>query len=308
MSEHDATFFAERASGIGGSDAACCLDCHPFETRFELYARLLDCEAKSEAKEPLHLWLGNQMEPIALAAYERVTRRIVNRGGFARHEEYRWMIAHPDGLVSVPGSTLYERGVECKLAGPRNWREWGPQKGQVPQAYYCQCQHYAQVYGGIPWDLGVLLGTEFRIDELAYDVEFGAALLDAEKTAWAEVENLRALRNGNELDRTRFVERMAQIKQASEENKAAMLGRVFPFPKQDHLPPVPEGCVKLFSQLCETKANLDAEQGNFEELSNKVKAIIGDEKGYACAEGKVIWRKQGKGRAFIVELNEEHAT
>jgi putative phage-type endonuclease len=78
---------------------------------------------------------GTENEPLAKAAYEIETGQDVTSAGLAMHQQIKWLMASPDGLVGNDGL------IECKCPNTSTHIEYiiG---GEVPAEYYWQmmCQ------------------------------------------------------------------------------------------------------------------------------------------------------------------------
>ena len=282
-------------TGIGGSQAAALLGVPSFLSRFDVYVSALGIAY--EQAETFPMWLGKALEPIMAEAYHRRSGILVtDRGTLHRSKKFHWMLGHVDGLAG-------EIGVELKVAGFHNWREWG-EEGQVPQAYYLQCQHYMVVTGLRAWDLCVLLGTEFKVYPVKYDEEIAQALILAESKAWGEIEALRALRK---TDDQAFAARMSGLARTDEAGKGQMLGRVWP-QTRGLMEPCPTEHLGLCARLRDTCANLRAEQGNFDVVKNEVKLALGEKPGWGFAGGRVRWVGKDGARKFFVDLDEDFKT
>ena len=136
-----------RRKGIGGSDVAAILGVNPYKSSFGVY---VDKVEGSTFEGNVHTEFGNWMEPHIRAEFPRRFKRF--EGVDIEVYEYPYVLQHPaieffianiDGIVEHP-----EHGtgiIEIKTAGEMQWKQW--QEDEIPDAYYCQVQHYLNVTG-----------------------------------------------------------------------------------------------------------------------------------------------------------------
>jgi hypothetical protein len=289
---------------IGGSDAASCMACNPFQSRAELYMQLLDFDKDEPEKEDFGLWYGRTIEPFLRQCYERVTGRKTipvpelppgadpNKYHriLARSEKYPWAHGHPDGLCA-------DRGVEYKTAHPLFWSEWGRESNQVPVAYYCQCQHYMALTDMARWDLCINIGTFFDVHELLRDDVFIAALMAKERAAWDEAAGLGEL---HKRDPNAFAVKLDTLARGDEELRRRIAVTAWPRAGADLVDCPPEHELLMRDVFTRYGLKQQAER-LYGESAALARLAIKDAKGFKCAGGTVLWRNQGKARALIVQ-------
>lgn len=175
---------AERQTGIGGSDAPAALGLSTWGSAIELYG-----EKRGELVRPSlddRPWIrwGQLLEPVIRQQYaERTGRTVRLPTETLRHPKWRFMVAHPDGVVAEE-----RRGYEGKIAVTgEGWGE--PGTDQVPQPYTIQVQHYMVVMELDIFDLAVLIGNcDFRIYEIPADRELQEMIIEGEAAFWSRVE------------------------------------------------------------------------------------------------------------------------
>ena len=311
----------DRTTYLGSHSASGLLGVSPWSGRHDVYMEALGIQSKPPKKEEFQFWFGKRMEPVIKDCYERMTgKKLVAEQAFFRSSEYPFMACHVDSLVlrdDVPYSTnhpyqdvdpkqIAERGYEAKTAHPMYAREWGDADDAVPQSYYLQCQHNMIITGLRVWDLAVSIGTFFKIYPIQYDPTISAVIIDTASKAWKEIQQLRKLiASEDPTDKRIASERLFQIAQKDEEAKKQIVTAIWPRPTL-HEEPVPEQHYGLFVQMMETNQNLKAEEGNWEELANKLRLAMGEWERWTGPGGVVEWRAWGQSRRFLVKPDAEH--
>jgi putative phage-type endonuclease len=173
-------FHALRLTGIGGSDCAAALGLSPWKSPLQLYLEKVGDAPPVVESEPMRF--GTLLEPIVLAEYQRRVGMPVLAAEPARHDVYRFMLAHYDGIRQDG------RIVEAKTA--RSDQGWGDEgTDDVPQAYLLQVTHYMIVSESDIADLAVLFGgNELRIYTLHRKPELAALVIEGERQFWQSVE------------------------------------------------------------------------------------------------------------------------
>jgi len=188
-------WLAARRQGIGGSDAAALMGCHPWHSLTSLY---LDKIGMSEDEDSQLLRWGRRLEGAVLAEYEHVTgltvathedvipdRIAVFPGGvrMLRHPSSDVAIGNTDGVVLDP-----DRGpgvIDGKVVLRYKFREW-IRDGRPRLNYLVQLAHYMEVTG-LRWaTIAAFSGIEdpLYVYEVEHDPAFGARLMEAEDTFW----------------------------------------------------------------------------------------------------------------------------
>jgi putative phage-type endonuclease len=182
MSALPVKFHQDRATGIGGSDAAAVLGLSAWKTPLDVYLEKVGLAQPSEDTAATK-W-GRLLEPAVRQEYsERTGFTVTQPRELRRSEKYPFMIAHPDGLVIDP-----RRGYEGKTA--RTDHGWGePGTDEVPQDYLIQVQHYMVVEVIPVWDVAVLIGgQDYRQYEIPADRELQELIIEAEHDLWQRVQ------------------------------------------------------------------------------------------------------------------------
>ncbi len=177
-----AQWLAERATGIGGSDAAAVCKMSPWATPLDVY--LSKVEPPTEDSENADMRRGHLMEPVVLQMYTDETGTIVHKPADALvSDEHPFMRANLDGETAGRG-----RIIEAKTA--RNRAGWGePWSDEIPLAYLFQCQHNMAVACANLCDIPVLFGNfEFAVYTVEADREFQDLMIEHEAAFWQMVE------------------------------------------------------------------------------------------------------------------------
>lgn len=176
---------AERRTGIGGSDIAPLLGLSRWKTPLQLYME--KCGEADEQPDTPAMWFGRNMEPVIRARYELETGHQVEPSVFCHHAEHNFMLAHLDGIATLPGGE--RRVLEIKTA--RHGGDWGEEgSADIPQEYALQVQHYLFVTGMRTADVAVLIaGSDFRIYHVPADAELQSMILEAASAFWRRVQS-----------------------------------------------------------------------------------------------------------------------
>ena len=132
-------WLALRRKGIGGSDcaAACCLSRwkSPLQLFFEKTRGM-----KMEEDNERMAW-GRTLEPIIRAEFAKRSGLQVKECPFMfASQEYPFMIANVDGIVTEPDNT--KALLEIKTVSEHSAKDW---EDGLPLEYYLQIQHYMAV-------------------------------------------------------------------------------------------------------------------------------------------------------------------
>jgi len=191
----DASFHAERKTGIGGSDIAAILGMSPWRTPYEVW---LEKTGRSDPPTgTLAMRHGTYVEEFVAREYASTTGRQVERyNALLRHPDIP-LIGHIDRLVIPDGAKIAShkrvirtnRGLECKAVNAYSLGrdgEWGePGTDQVPKQYLLQVAAYQALTGCELWDLAALFGNnQFRIYSFRRDPELEDYILTEVDDWW----------------------------------------------------------------------------------------------------------------------------
>jgi putative phage-type endonuclease len=192
-----AGFLAERASGLGGTDAAVIAGVSTFKRPLTLFYEKRNEIPDQFGKGAANVirW-GKLLEPLIRRQYREETGRRVRGGQFLRHPSFPFLCGHLDGFVWRPIERVkrgrcwvrLEKGVlEIKTAFFTKRREW--ETNGVPDAYYLQAQHYLGISGLDFVSFAVLFGgSEFEFFDVARDQRVIDLLFAAEVEFWKRIK------------------------------------------------------------------------------------------------------------------------
>ncbi|MCD7810380.1 MAG: YqaJ viral recombinase family protein [Ruminococcus sp.] len=167
-----------RNTGIGGSDAACILGLSKWKSAFQLWNEKTHKVEPEDLSDNEFIYWGNYFEEGVAKWFSEKTGKQVRRQGLIRSKEYPFMLASVDRMVIGENA-----GLECKTASDFKKSEW--EGGEIPAAYYVQCQHYMAVTGCDKWYIACLIGGNKPIyKEVPRNEEEIKALIEAEKFFW----------------------------------------------------------------------------------------------------------------------------
>jgi putative phage-type endonuclease len=176
-----------RREGLGASDAAPAIGKSPWVTRYKLYLEKIgDAPPEDPDDVPVHLEIGNVLEPVNLRRFTRKTGLIVTD----RQRKFvdpkwarRWVAV--DGMASDGGY------IEAKSTGFIDPSEWGPELNDdaVPAHYLIQTQHGLGCSGlSHCWMPLITTTRQFRVYRIRRDQELIDLIFDAEQKFWRHVE------------------------------------------------------------------------------------------------------------------------
>ena len=186
MARFSAAEIEQRAQGIGGSEAAAALGLSNTVTPIDLYRHKVYGEPLPLHADEMALWLGQQLEPVCAAAFEKHTgMELENPTANITHPDYPFMRGFIDRKVKGK-----KEGVELKAWSEFSRSLWGPDgSDDVPMPVLCQAVHYMIAAQFDCWHVGVLLGTEFRAYTIYPDDEIIKMVIEGESKFWQHVEN-----------------------------------------------------------------------------------------------------------------------
>ena len=168
-----------RERGLGGSDAATCVNMNPYSGLLTLYANKTGMSKPKEDNEAMRL--GRDLEQyVATRFMEETGKKVINDNWFYVDDDYDYLIANIDRRVVGENA-----GLECKTMGSFNGYNF--EAGEVPSHYYCQCQHYCSVLGLDRMYLAILvLQRGLFIVPIERNDDFIKSLREAETAFWTQ--------------------------------------------------------------------------------------------------------------------------
>lgn len=182
-----ATWLAERRTGIGASEVAAVLGCHPYMSAYTLWhlkRGLIEEPEESEVME----W-GKLLEPVIAEKYARATgRQLVDHGRHAARRSERWpfLLATLDREIAP----IDDRGPGClEIKTTGTWVEpkW---KDEPPLHVQAQLQAQLAVTGFRWGSIAVLVGGQkYEHADFERNDDFIALLVERCAAFWALVES-----------------------------------------------------------------------------------------------------------------------
>lgn len=172
-----------RKMGIGGSDAAIIVGLSKWSSPFQLWLEKTGQAEPEDLSENEYVYWGTVLEQVVADRFCELTGKKVQKRGQLQSEEYPFMFASVDRMVVGENA-----GLECKTANGFAGKQW--EDDEIPDAYYCQCQHYMAVTGCEKWYIAVLIGgNHFIWKEIERNQDDIDALISAEQEFWHKVEH-----------------------------------------------------------------------------------------------------------------------
>lgn len=271
-------WLAVRAAGISASNIAAILGINPWDSPFSLYWRK---KLGGEVDPSPQMEWGSRLEDAIAAKFEERHAddgMVLRPGGLYRHPEHEWMLATPDRLLKIVdrGRLIPTAVVELKTASSLD--DWGDDgTDQVPVHYRAQVIYQLDVLG-LPHAHVALLcrGSTYREYTVAYDAEDAATM----RKAAAE-----------------FMRRLGCDEAPDIDGSAATTATL----KALHPSVVDEAVsvpVDLADQYRVRKELLDDAQAAYDEVCNRMRALIGNNR-EAVADGRRVARRSVYDRAGI---------
>lgn len=174
-------WLATRNMGLGGSDAAIVVGLSKWKSPFQLWMEKTGQAEPEDLSENECVYWGTVLEQAVADRFCELTGKKVQRRGLMQSVEHPFMLASVDRMVVGENA-----GLECKTANGFAAKQWTDD--EVPNAYYCQCQHYMAVTGCERWYIACLIGGNHFVWKVIERNEADIkALIEAEEKFWARV-------------------------------------------------------------------------------------------------------------------------
>lgn len=276
---------------IGGTTISAIVGQNPWETPHSAYLRLRN--EIGPTPDNAAMALGRRYEPIVADIFQgghEEFRVACNRQGtdapeLYEHEEFPFLIGHPDRLLYSAQTNDLVEGLEIKTANVSNMRFWGEERtDSIPVHYLIQCQWYAGLAKLPSWEVAVAFLEDcgscvslrkYREYKVIADAELFETLVERAVIFWNE-----HVLKGNP----------PEIETVDETTKRWISQR---FPRNveplESASPQEEQLMATF--LCRKDA-LEAAQREYEQAEAKLKLAIGDRDGLESDTfGKVTWKR-----------------
>lgn len=255
-----------RKQFIGGSEAASILGRNPYSSKYDVYLQ------KTGEAEPLEqneaMYFGTILEDVVAKEFQtRTGKKVRRRNAILTHPKYPFMGANLDREIVGEKALL-----ECKTASEYKSGDW---ENGVPDHYYYQVQHYLAVTGYEKAYIAALVGgnkfyiREIERNDLAIDI-----LIEEEKNFW---ENHVIPKIPPEVD------------------SKTDLDQMYPEAKGTQIE-LPLNAIQLIEEYKKLQTQEDTVKEQKDLISNKIKALLGENDCGICGDYKVTWKNVSSNR------------
>lgn len=270
-----------RKTGIGGSDAGALAGLSKWESPFTVYCDKLSLVPEKEDSEAMRQ--GRDLEEyVAKRFCEKEGKKIKRYQYLLRSKKYPFATANVDRVIVGENALL-----ECKTTSLLNKTDF--ESGNIPEYWYCQCQHYLAVTGCDRCYLAVaVLGKAyycFIIERNEADI---AALMTIEANFWNEnvLKQIEPTPDGSE----RAGEAIKQLYGWNNESDAEV--DLEPYSKN----------MEEYLQIGDQIKALTSKQ---EQIKQEIQLYLKDSSGGRSGGYKVIWKTQESRRIDSKKLQKE---
>lgn len=273
-------WLALRRKYIGGSDAGAIAGMNPFTSAYSLWAEKTGKLPGFEGN--LATEVGTALEDFVARKWSKeVGKRVFNPNYSMVNDKYPWAIANADRLIVGEAE-----GLECKTTSELNLKKFHGQ--EFPEQYYCQCVHYLAVTGRKRWHLAVLVGNrEFLTYTLERDEDEITALMEMEKRFWYEhvLKDIPPAVDGSKSTAQAISALHPDSSDLEVDLSAYQIDLQNYFLLQDQAKDL---------------------ENRMAEISNRIKAFMGDDGVGLCEGAKVSWKTQSRrifdSKAFLSDF------
>ena len=282
--DSDEEWREERRKGIGGSDVAAIMGLSAYSTPYQVWLDKVQGIHDDISEKPAVVW-GNILEHIIGEYYaqehqDRTVRRV---NGMMRSIQRPWAQASLDYEVRDP--ELGWGVLEVKTAGWRREDDWSD---GVPVYYQTQVAHYLSVSGRPFADVAVLIaGQDYREYRVMRDEE--------------DIETVN--REVDEFWRDHVESGVAPDVDAPDNR---YVFEAHPEPGAEYVDVSDAKTADLLNRWVAAKADLDYAKERVEELSAKLKGVIGDSRGLEAKTGRLTWNRFERSSFDTKRFRAEH--
>lgn len=275
--ENRESWLESRSQSIGGSDAAAIVGMSPWKSAYTLWLEKTGQSQPKDISDSEYVHFGTILEQVVADEFCRREGKKVRKCGLYRSNKHPFMTASFDRLLVGE-----DAGLECKTSHEFKRGKWD--EGEIPPAYYVQCQHYMMVSGLPRWYIACLIGgnhfVSWVVERNDDDI---AALEQAEVEFWDKVQ------------------RQIMPEVDGSESSTDSLKKMY---KGGQVEPVilPKESMDLLKRLDELKALKADIDSQTTDIQNKLCAMLGNNEIGVIGEGdnerKITW-KTVSGRTTI---------
>ena len=262
-----AAWLALRNKGLGGSDAGVVMGVNPYKSRLTLWLEKTGQIEQPDLSDNEAVQWGIINEPNIAEWFSKKTGKKLRKCGTLVSVEHPWMLANVDRMIVGENA-----GLEIKTAGVKQSSRW--KDDEVPDEYFCQCQHYMMVTGCDMWYLAVLIdGNKFVCKSIPRNDNFIRDLLTAEAAFWTLVES----------------KIMPEVDGLKDTGKA--LQTMYPAAKPESVLELEstDELERLFDNHRTYIQSIKTMQQYVEECENKIKALMGENEAVKIGDHKATW-------------------
>lgn len=273
---------------IGGTTVSAIVGQNPWKTAHSAYLELRKEAPPTPENEAMAL--GIRFEPIVadiFAGCHPEYRVAHNRQGtdepeLYTHEDYPYLIGHPDRLLYSAAKDELVEGLEIKTSNWANIRNWGEEgTDSIPVNYLIQCQWYAGLANLPEWRVAVVFFGDnndmksYKEYSVHADRELFDTLVESAVDFW---ENHVVPGIPPELDEIDDLTKRWVVQK---------------FPRNvEPLAVASYDEEQLMRNFIDRKAALEAAQKEFDAVETALKLAIGNRDGLTSSQyGKVTWRR-----------------
>lgn len=270
-----------RRESIGGSDASTIVGLSKWSSPMSVWADKLGMLEEKPETEAMRM--GRDLEGYVADRFTEATgKRVEKVNAILYNELYPFAHANIDRWVVGENA-----GLECKTTSTLDVRQF--QGVEFPEQYYAQCVHYMAVTGAERWYLCVMVyGRGIFCYTLERDQAEIDALMGAERQFWAYVEKgTPPPVDGSEATG----ETLLTIYRETADNSVELFGR--------------ESLLKELEDLKEQQKALGV---RVDEITNTIKADLGENERGTCPGYLVTWKPQQRKTFQAAKFAKDHPT
>ena len=199
MNTSDCQLVKDRATGIGGTDAAAILypGANPWKSAVDVYLEKMQISAKHNSlkskSSELKFDVGNKLEQLVVDLFQSKLKLTVKTGiPLQRHPKFPYLLAHVDGFIESRNLVFEAKTCGLNAILSRTWSKerlnYKAEVSDIPYQYYCQLQWYCMITNSDGGYLACLMGgnEDFRVYFYERDYELGIQMRKAAKHFWQE--------------------------------------------------------------------------------------------------------------------------
>jgi len=278
----------ERMGYLGGSDAAAILGLSRWGTPLQVYMAKVfpnrdDSETKIGGKNEAARWGLLMEDVIAQAWMEDTGKKLYRVNETLIHPDYDFVRANIDRRVV--GENVPWEGKNTSAYKKAEWQG----NDDIPQEALIQGQHYLSVFDADKIYYGCCVGGNKLVKaEIGRDEELIKTIIDAEVHFWNE-----------------FVLKKQPPPVTGSERDGQLLARLYPDASNNSIV-LPDEFLDLIQQRQVKRAAIKEMQTLVDEIENKIKAKIGENKGGVIGNFSVTWANQTRTSVDTKALKEKH--